>query len=584
MIDSVNFIIYEIIKLNLQKIINLGITYRIFQYRRNDFGNYYRKYGKATDLNDKNLISQCIEFEYNNILFQYYGNFKCIVLIANAHRVLQKADILLSDRNTYIDKVKATVSEILDLNYSQLNLHRIDYCIDLFLDYNVMYEYLHLLNKHKSIYANIKRINEYETSIYLTSKYGQKRINIYDKYHQAKEEYYNKYKEEYESTGMSLREYKNTYPSYYEYYRNIFRIEVQNTKVLIKKENTSIINKYENDITKQVNQLEKEKVKLEKLIARKDKIDKEKDRLAKQSIYESIKIKYPKSLQNINISDLEKEIIEIELMLEELGNSKERKEYIADIETTIDNNRDKLLLNKNLCAYWNKESMQKYYFDFLKDFLYTEKYYKLKKAKQMIKHESSFSGSDKIKLQEFITAVNQYGITNVTKNSNKSEYPKWCGATVTKYMNDLEELGINVVALDSTNNKDRIKSARDKINKSNHTQNWKSKLNVFVSTISKYGVANVIAKNNSEITDSSRNIKHKRWSGKTVEEYIKKLESIGLNPVTLNNNSKFESLESLYKLIKDKANKEYFDIDKLDVPISPKPKKKKSSVRRDRTF
>ena len=111
MIDSVNFIIYEIIKLNLQKVINLGITYRIFQYRRNDFGNYYRKYGKATDLNDKNLISQCIEFEYNNILFQYYGSFKCIVLIANAHSVLQKADILLSDRNTYIDKMESTFTE-----------------------------------------------------------------------------------------------------------------------------------------------------------------------------------------------------------------------------------------------------------------------------------------------------------------------------------------------------------------------------------------------------------------------------------------------------------------------------------------
>ena len=69
MIDSVNFIIYEIIKLNLQKIINLGIRYRIFQYRRNDFGNYYRKYGKATDLNDKNLISHRAIYRY-----RYYNS------------------------------------------------------------------------------------------------------------------------------------------------------------------------------------------------------------------------------------------------------------------------------------------------------------------------------------------------------------------------------------------------------------------------------------------------------------------------------------------------------------------------------
>ena len=70
MIDSINFILYGIIKLNLKKITDLGITYRIFQYRKNDYGNYYRKYGKATNLNDKNLISQCIEFEYKSILFQ----------------------------------------------------------------------------------------------------------------------------------------------------------------------------------------------------------------------------------------------------------------------------------------------------------------------------------------------------------------------------------------------------------------------------------------------------------------------------------------------------------------------------------
>ena len=225
--------------------------------------------------------------------------------------------------------------------------------------------------------------------------------------------------------------------------------------------------------------------------------------------------------------------------------------------------------------------MQQYYFDFLKDFLYEGKYYKLKKAKQIIKHESSFSDSDKARLQEFITSVNKYGITNVTKNSNKSEHQKWCGATVTKYMQDLENLGINVVALDSTNDKDKIKSARDKINKSEHTDNWKSKLRMFVSAISKYGVANVIAKNNSEISDSSKNIKHKMWSSKIVDEYIAKLTSIGINPITLNNNSKFDQLESLYKLAEDKANKDYFDIDNLDIPAPPKPLIRRNHRQRD---
>ena len=50
------------------------------------------------------------------------------------------------------------------------------YITYLFLDYDTMYEYLNLLDKSKSTYKHIKRINEYETSIYLTSKSGQKTI------------------------------------------------------------------------------------------------------------------------------------------------------------------------------------------------------------------------------------------------------------------------------------------------------------------------------------------------------------------------------------------------------------------------
>ncbi len=302
MIDSINFIVYGISKIDFQRLINLKIVYRQFEYRKNDFGNYYRKYGSATKLNDPSLVSTGIEFEYNNTLFQHYESFKCIVIIANAHKVLQKTDILLSDRDLYIDLVKKAVAETLGLNYSILQLHRIDYCVDLELDYKTMYEYLHLLDKHKITYEHIKRINEYETSIYLTSKNGQKRINIYDKYECEKSKYYEKYREENVKNGISLAKYKEENPPYYEFYKNIFRIEIQNTKVLIKKESTSIIDKYENDITKEINQLFKEKEKREKLIARKSKINKEKTRMAKQSIYESISVNCPDTLKNININ------------------------------------------------------------------------------------------------------------------------------------------------------------------------------------------------------------------------------------------------------------------------------------------
>ena len=549
MIDSIDFIKYGIEKLDTKRLMDLDIIYHKLQYRNSKYGKAYVKYGNVEDEIDDYLISKGIGFEYKNVHFMYLEKFKCIILIANVHKVLQKSNICLSDRDLYIDKINEIVKQVLNINYSQLCLYRIDYCVDLELDYKKMYEYLHLLNKHKSTYGNIKRINEYETSIYLTSKGGQKRINIYDKYKCEKDKYY----AEFEKSNMHLEEYKKKNYPYFEFYKNIFRIEVQNTKKLIQRESTKIKNKYDNKEKKTLRMLKKELVKRNKLIQENEYFN-----------------------RKINTEDLEREMAEIDFMIEDFVNEN-RDKVNEQVEITFNDN---LILSKSLYMYWNKESMQTYFFDFLKDFFYTSDYYKTKDANKKIK-KSNHSNCEKKNLKEFVFLVNKYGISNITKSNiqSQSNHSKWCGATVKKYIDNLDELGIDLIHLDKAQNKKKLKIAKDKINKSKHTKSWKAKLKDFTTVVNEYGLADTIANDNKEIAEKSKNSKHHKYSYKTVENYIEMLEDLGINPVTLDNNSEFDKLESLYALIEKVAQKKYFDIDNLEIP-APAPKNENQIYRK----
>ena len=220
--------------------------------------------------------------------------------------------------------------------------------------------------------------------------------------------------------------------------------------------------------------------------------------------------------------------------------------------------------------------MQKYYFNFLEPFLYKGTYYKLKKAKQMIKKaetivindkEESISENDKNQLKEFIEIVNQYGISNAieSKDTKADTIPKWCGATICQYKNDLVALGINIVKI-SIRERKHLKKEKEIIEKSNHSKDWKAKLIEFIVAVGKYGITEVTAEKNKEITSYGKIKEHKTWCETTVNKYIGILETLGINPVTLDNDSEFDSLESLYTLAQDTAKEKYFDIDNLEIP------------------
>lgn len=488
MIDSINFILNGVQYLDIARLMALGIDYYPLRYIKGINGKMYVKYGNVTEETDKKFAVSGIGFSYNDMYFRYLPQFDCILITANVHKVLGKVDILLSDRDTYISQIDYIVKLLFNAEFSQLDLHRIDYCVDIEMDCNVMYEYIHQLYKHKAEYQHIKRINNYETSIYITSLYGQKSINIYDKYKCEKDKYIKEYEKYSRKNNISLAEYRVTHPPTYYKYKNIFRIEVQNTKKLIKEQ------------------------------------------------------------------------------------SKQLKENQENIDLITE-----YKINKSLYGYWNKESMQEYFFNFLEPFLYKGTYYKLKKAKNKIKNATTYTISDKeetisesikAELKEFVEVVNKYGITNAIhdKDKNTNAIPKWCGATIGQYEDDLEELGIDILRLDTKKRK-HLKQEREIIEKSNHSKNWKTKLIEFIVALGKYGITEITAKDNKEITTYGKIAEHKTWCEATVNKYIEILEALEINPVTLDNDSNFDSLDSLYTFAEDTVNKKYFDIDTLEIPV-----------------
>ena len=87
------------------------------------------------------------------------------------------------------------------------------------------------------------------------------------------------------------------------------------------------------------------------------------------------------------------------------------------------------------------------------------------------------------------------------------------------------------------------RKANELIDNSNYSNNYKGKLKKFVFMINKYNITYV-----------QKNI---YWRG-TVKKYIEMLEQIGINPIVIPDDSKYEELPSLYKIAKGIAENKYY--------------------------
>ena len=162
MIDSLNIVLKYIDKLDVKYITErLGIE----------------KYSKFKDEDGKKGFA----FLYKTIEFKYYlfGN---LLAMTTTHKILDKKDITLSDKDGYKNQTMKIIKEVIeDKKYEEVLLSQIDYCADINTggkDY--IKEYYKLINKYPSEYKRKRRKKRYETSIQLTSD-GGKILKAYGK-------------------------------------------------------------------------------------------------------------------------------------------------------------------------------------------------------------------------------------------------------------------------------------------------------------------------------------------------------------------------------------------------------------------
>lgn len=154
-------------------------------------------------------------FSYKTVYFIFSVKNKYLLLITNAHKILEKKEITLSDITNYQNAVGRILNDILPHRKYTLYLNRIDYHIDIQLkDEEEMKLYIDILNKHNKKFHYMKKRNNYLSSLYLTTKQGQFTLNIYNK----EEEQMDKY-------GIKSEEYEN-----------VLRLEIQNRPARIKAE------------------------------------------------------------------------------------------------------------------------------------------------------------------------------------------------------------------------------------------------------------------------------------------------------------------------------------------------------------
>ena len=171
MIDSINFIIRNINPKDFSETMNSLV-------KRKPFYN----------LKERNIYLRDGEhFNYKNLNFKYYFHLNILIIETHPYKILNKKTITLRDKQEYVTKLESILSELINnIEEYKLEIHRIDYYVDLKL-YGKKDKYVLLLNKYnKDIFQYMKKSNEYTSSSYLKTKQGKRNINIYSRYDKTK--------------------------------------------------------------------------------------------------------------------------------------------------------------------------------------------------------------------------------------------------------------------------------------------------------------------------------------------------------------------------------------------------------------
>lgn len=300
MIDSINFIIRNVPYIEFCYLKSIGIDVKEFRPK---------KYTKNTE--NMEFEVKAYSFVYESVHFQFYPQYEVIIVKTTTHKMLRKRDITLKDAEAYKMKLHQIIQKVFNYNNVSLELHRLDYCVDIKLEEKLKKIYLSLYRWNNPKFGNMKIQKIYKTSVYRQSKRGQFNLNIYSRY---------------EFTGDEAD-------------KDILRIELQMKKAKIK------------------------------------------------------------------------------------------KEY------------DKYGIDKNIDNYWSKDSMEEYYFAYLKKFFGIGQHYKLSIAKSII-DASNYSNKYKEKLKSFLTEMTmEVDYRQLARNKLFSI------ETIKKYIDMLGILKINTICL-----------------------------------------------------------------------------------------------------------------------------------------
>ena len=189
-----------------------SINYRMENIEYLDFKQLYQKGIRVDDITSTNpktgFTNRCYVFKYNGATFKFNRSNETILIYASPHKILNKRDITLSDYKEYELKLNETLIKVFDTSDVNIQLDRIDYCVDVPLTEVEAKMYIRLLNFNKIRYRYMKQEQLYETSVYIKTQRGKTNLNIY------------------------IREPKTKSESD----KGILRIEVQGKKELIKSE------------------------------------------------------------------------------------------------------------------------------------------------------------------------------------------------------------------------------------------------------------------------------------------------------------------------------------------------------------
>lgn len=105
------------------------------------------------------------------------------------------------------------------------------------------------------------------------------------------------------------------------------------------------------------------------------------------------------------------------------------------------NNLTRYGVERTLDNYWNLDSFNENYFDFLQDYFFLGDYYRLDVCREKIK-KSTYSKTIQKNLCQFVTRINRIGLTD-TKEKYGYNY-----VTMKKYIGLLNDIKVNPVTID----------------------------------------------------------------------------------------------------------------------------------------